>query len=79
MSSRIRLRGYVEIRRIDLVSIRQRPAAAFGSKTEVERRNRDFRYTPESGLNSDITTCLKSATSGLLHRSNAARLAYVVG
>ncbi len=35
-----------------------------GSKAALTAAKSDFRYTPESGLNSDITPCPKSANSG---------------
>ena len=35
----------------------------YGSITEVAAPNFDFRFTPESGHNSDITPCLKRATN----------------
>jgi hypothetical protein len=41
----------------------------FGSKAEVAAPNFDFRFTPESGLNSDSRAISKSATIGLTERS----------
>ncbi|SRR6266849_6792737 len=35
-----------------------------GSKADLTAPKSDFRYTPESGLNSDIAPCPKSAMSG---------------
>jgi hypothetical protein len=39
----------------------------FGSTTDLTALKPDFRFTPESGLNSDIAPCPKSANNG--HRS----------
>ena len=41
-----------------------------GSNSEVKLADADFRFTPESGLKSDIGPCPKSATSGLMRCSN---------
>src|SRR6266403_5157077 len=38
-----------------------------GSKADLTAPKSNFRFTPESGLNSDIAPCPKSATSGLMH------------
>jgi hypothetical protein len=43
---------------------------ADGSKAALTAPKSNFRFTPESGLNSDITACPKSANNGLMHRSN---------
>jgi hypothetical protein len=40
-----------------------------GKKAKYSLRADVFRFGPESGLNSDITACPKSAISGLMHRS----------
>jgi hypothetical protein len=45
----------------------------------VAAPNFDFRFTPESGLNSDIAPCLKSAIPGLMHRSKQQLFDHVVG
>jgi hypothetical protein len=50
---------------------RVRQDVRFGSITEVAAPNFDFRFTPESGLNSDIAPCLKSANCGLVRRSKS--------
>jgi hypothetical protein len=42
----------------------------YGSKAALTAPKSNFRFTPESGLNSDIAPCPKSATSRLMHRSN---------
>jgi hypothetical protein len=39
------------------------------SKADLAGPKSDFRFTPESGLKSDIATCPKSPNSGLMHRS----------
>jgi hypothetical protein len=40
-----------------------------GSKADLTAPKSYFRFTLESGLNSDIAPCPKSAISGLMHRS----------
>src|SRR5216684_8226077 len=40
-----------------------------GSKAALTAPKSNFRFTPESGLRSDIAPCPKSATTGLIHRS----------
>jgi hypothetical protein len=42
---------------------------ACGSKTVFAVLKRDFRYTPENGLKSDIAPLPFGATTGLMHRS----------
>ena len=37
---------------------------AYGSNSEVELADADFRFTPESGLRADIAPCPKSANNG---------------
>jgi ketosteroid isomerase-like protein len=41
-----------------------------GSKADLTGPKSDFRFTPESGLKSDIAPCPKSANKRLMHRSN---------
>ena len=38
----------------------------FGSKAALTALKTDFRFTPESGLKSDIALCPKSAKNGLM-------------
>src|SRR6266436_5627663 len=38
-----------------------------GSKAALTAPKSDFRFTPESGLRSDIAPCPKSAANGLMH------------
>jgi hypothetical protein len=38
-----------------------------GSKADLTAPKSNFRFTPESGLKSDIAPCPGSATSGLMH------------
>ena len=48
-------------------------APSTASKADLTDPKSDFRFTPESGLNSDIAPCPKSANSGLMHRSKRHR------
>src|SRR6266403_3353614 len=45
-----------------------RPNVRGGSKAALTAPKTDFRYTPESGLKTDIVPCPKSATTRLMHR-----------
>jgi hypothetical protein len=40
-----------------------RPEVRSGSKADLTAPKSDFRYTPESGLKTDIAPCPKSANS----------------
>jgi hypothetical protein len=44
---------------------KKRSMSELGPFSEVELAGADFRFTPESGLKSDIAPCPKSANSGL--------------
>src|SRR5216683_217497 len=44
-----------------------------GSKADLTPPKSDFRYTPESGLKTDIAPCPKSARNGLMHREACRR------
>jgi hypothetical protein len=50
-----------------MVSASRRPKTCTNS--EVELADADFRFTPESGLKSDIPACPFRAINGLMHRS----------
>jgi hypothetical protein len=61
-------------RNLDRVSTRKfnfRVITQPGSKAALTAPKSNFRFTPESGLRSDIAPCPKSAISGLMQRSNA--------
>ena len=45
-----------------------------GSKADLTAPKTDFRYTPESGLKTDIVPCPKSATSCCEHMQQVAPL-----
>jgi hypothetical protein len=45
------------------------PNVRDGSKAALTAPKSDFRFTPESRLNSDIAACPKGATTGLMPRS----------
>src|SRR5712671_2137181 len=47
----------------------QPPDVRFGSKAALTAPKSDFRFTPESGLNSDIAPCPFRANNGLTRRS----------
>jgi hypothetical protein len=44
--------------------------SAKGSSTDLAAPKFDFRFTPESGLKSDIALCPFRAMKRLMHRSN---------
>ncbi len=41
----------------------------YAPKADLTAPKSDFRFTPESGLMSDISPCPFRATSGLMHRT----------
>ncbi len=56
------------------------PMSETGPKAKYSLRAHVFRFTPESGLKSDIARCLKRANNGLLHRRQlAVLLDYPIG
>jgi hypothetical protein len=44
-----------------------KPIRKVGSKADLTAPKSDFRYTPESGLKTDIAPCPKSANKRLMH------------
>ncbi len=49
-------------------TVRLGPMSEMGPKAALTAPKSNFRFTPESGLRSDIAPCPKSATFGLTHR-----------
>jgi hypothetical protein len=50
-----------------------------GSSTDLTAPKFDFRFTPESGLKSDISPCPFRANNGLMHRSKKSLFDHFVG
>ena len=55
------------------------PRSVKGPKADLTAEKSDFRFTPESGLKSDIASCPKTARVGIMHHSKWGLFDYLVG